>query len=75
MKKLVNIYETKDDNISKSVVALILKSVSKAKIELIKDNEEIIAPMVFLAMHAPKDDGECIINYIYLLFLLRLIFQ
>ncbi|XP_048484818.1 proteasome adapter and scaffold protein ECM29 isoform X3 [Plutella xylostella] len=56
MKKLVNIYETKDDNISKSVVALILKSVSKAKIELIKDNEEIIAPMVFLAMHAPKDD-------------------
>ncbi|XP_052750867.1 proteasome-associated protein ECM29 homolog [Galleria mellonella] len=56
MKKLVNLYETKEDDISRSAIALTLKSVAKAKIEHIKDNEEVLAPMVFLAMHGPKDD-------------------
>lgn len=58
MKKLVTLYETKEDDLSRSAVALTLKSVSKAKIEHIKDNEAILAPMVFLAMHGPKDEGE-----------------
>lgn len=58
MKKLVNIYETKEDDMSRSAVALTLKAIAKAKIEHIKDNENILAPMVFLAMHGPKDDGE-----------------
>ncbi|XP_052738355.1 proteasome-associated protein ECM29 homolog [Bicyclus anynana] len=56
MKKLVTLYETKEDDASRSAIALTLKSVAKAKIEHIKDNEEILAPVVFLAMHAPKDD-------------------
>ncbi|XP_026485739.2 proteasome-associated protein ECM29 homolog [Vanessa tameamea] len=55
MKKLVNLYETKEDEASRSAIALTLKSVAKAKIEHIKDNEEILAPVVFLAMHGPKD--------------------
>ncbi|CAH0749868.1 unnamed protein product [Diatraea saccharalis] len=56
MKKLVNLYETKEDDLSRSAVALTLKAVAKAKIEHIKDNEDILAPMVFLAMHGLKDD-------------------
>ncbi|CAH0727922.1 unnamed protein product, partial [Brenthis ino] len=56
MKKLVNLYETKEDDASRSAIALTLKSIAKAKIEHIKDNEEILAPVVFLAMHAPKED-------------------
>ncbi|KAL0840590.1 hypothetical protein ABMA28_015796 [Loxostege sticticalis] len=56
MKKLVTLYETKEDDMSRSAVALVLKSIAKAKIEHIKDNEEVLAPMVFLAMHGPKDD-------------------
>lgn len=58
MKKLVTLYETKEDDMSRSAVALVLKSIAKAKIEHIKDNEEVLAPMVFLAMHGPKDDGK-----------------
>lgn len=58
MKKLVNLYETKEDDASRSAIALTLKSVAKAKIEHIKDNEEILAPVVFLAMHAPKENGK-----------------
>ncbi|CAH2075093.1 unnamed protein product, partial [Iphiclides podalirius] len=58
MKKLINLYETKEDEISRSAIALVLKAVAKAKIDHIKDNEEILAPLVFLAMHAPKDEGE-----------------
>ena len=58
MKKLVTLYETREDDISRSAIALCLKSISKAKIEHIKDNETILAPMVFLAMHGPKDDGK-----------------
>ncbi|CAK1553468.1 unnamed protein product [Leptosia nina] len=56
MKKLVNLYETKEDDSARSAIALTLKSVAKAKIEHIKDNEAVIAPIVFLAMHAPKDN-------------------
>ncbi|KAL4708413.1 hypothetical protein ACJJTC_019649, partial [Scirpophaga incertulas] len=56
MKKLVSLYETKDDDVSRSAVALVLKAVAKAKPELVKDYDHILAPMVFLAMHAPKDD-------------------
>ncbi|CAH4007387.1 unnamed protein product [Pieris brassicae] len=56
MKKLVNLYETKEDDLARSAIALTLKSVAKAKIEHIKDNEGILAPIVFLAMHAPKDN-------------------
>ncbi|KAI5643789.1 hypothetical protein NE865_04185 [Phthorimaea operculella] len=56
MKKLVNLYETKEDDTARSAIALVLKAVSKAKHEHIKDNEAILAPMVFLAMHAPKDE-------------------
>ncbi|RVE49284.1 hypothetical protein evm_006078 [Chilo suppressalis] len=56
MKKLVNLYETKEDDASRTAVALTLKAIAKAKIEHIKDNEEILAPMVFLAMHGQKDD-------------------
>ncbi|KAG6456419.1 hypothetical protein O3G_MSEX009728 [Manduca sexta] len=56
MKKLVNLYETKEDDMSRSAIALTLKSVAKAKIEHIKNNEEVLAPTVFLAMHAPKDN-------------------
>lgn len=59
MKKLITLYETKEDDMSRSAIALCLKSISKAKIEHVKDNEVILAPMVFLAMHGPKDDGEC----------------
>ncbi|XP_060801096.1 proteasome-associated protein ECM29 homolog [Amyelois transitella] len=58
MKKLVGLYETKEDEASRSAIALTLKSVAKAKIEHIKDNEEILAPVVFLAMHAPKDNDD-----------------
>lgn len=58
MKKLVSLYETKEDDMSRSAIGLVLKSVAKAKIEHIKDNEELLAPTVFLAMHAPKDDGQ-----------------
>lgn len=58
MKKLVTLYETKEDDMSRSAIALCLKSISKAKIEHIKDNEDVLAPMVFLAMHGPKDEGE-----------------
>ncbi|XP_039748644.1 proteasome-associated protein ECM29 homolog [Pararge aegeria] len=56
MKKLITLYETKEDDGSRSAIALTLKSVAKAKIEHIKDNEDILAPVVFLAMHAPKED-------------------
>ncbi|CAG5035645.1 unnamed protein product [Parnassius apollo] len=56
IKKLINLYETKEDDISRSAIALTLKSIAKAKIDHIKDNEEILAPVVFLAMHAPKDE-------------------
>ncbi|KAF9798599.1 hypothetical protein SFRURICE_008332 [Spodoptera frugiperda] len=56
MKKLVTLYETKEDDMSRSAIALCLKSISKAKIEHIKDNEDVLAPMVFLAMHGPKDE-------------------
>ncbi|XP_032510836.2 proteasome adapter and scaffold protein ECM29 [Danaus plexippus] len=56
MKKLVNLYETKEDDASRSAVALTLKAVAKAKIEHIKDNEETLVPVVFLAMHASKED-------------------
>lgn len=56
MKKLVNLYETKEDDASRSAIALTLKSVAKAKIEHIKDNEEILASVVFLAMHVPKEN-------------------
>lgn len=58
MKKLINLYETKEDDTSRSAIALVLKAVAKAKIEHIKDNENILAPVVFLAMHGLKDDGE-----------------
>lgn len=61
MKKLVSLYETKEDDASRSAIALVLKSVAKAKIEHIKDNEALLAPAVFLAMHAPKDDGKLIL--------------
>ncbi|XP_050678905.1 proteasome-associated protein ECM29 homolog [Leptidea sinapis] len=56
MRKLVNLYETKEDDSTRSSVALTLKAVAKAKIEHIKDNEGILAPLVYLAMHAPKDN-------------------
>ncbi|XP_075970288.1 proteasome-associated protein ECM29 homolog [Anticarsia gemmatalis] len=56
MKKLVTLYETKEDDTSRQAIGLTLKSIAKAKIEHIKDNENVIAAMVFLAMHAPKDD-------------------
>lgn len=56
LKKLVSLYETKEDDVSRQAIALTLKSIAKAKIEHIKDNEDILASMVFLAMHAPKDD-------------------
>ncbi|XP_045493111.1 proteasome adapter and scaffold protein ECM29 [Colias croceus] len=56
MKKLITLYETKEDDSARSAIALTLKSIAKAKIEHIKDNEAILAPIVFLAMHAPKDD-------------------
>ncbi|XP_068630379.1 proteasome-associated protein ECM29 homolog [Battus philenor] len=56
MKKLINLYETKEDDMSRSAIGLTLKSIAKAKIDHIKDNEEILAPVVFLAMHAPKDE-------------------
>ncbi|XP_072940517.1 proteasome adapter and scaffold protein ECM29 [Epargyreus clarus] len=56
MKKLINLYETKEDDTSRSAIALTLKSIAKAKIEHIKDNEDVLAPIVFLAMHAPKDE-------------------
>ncbi|XP_041976007.1 proteasome-associated protein ECM29 homolog [Aricia agestis] len=56
MDKLRTLYETKEDDASRSAIALTLKAVAKAKIEIIKDNEAILAPVVFLAMHAPKDD-------------------
>ncbi|KAI8428500.1 hypothetical protein MSG28_007292 [Choristoneura fumiferana] len=56
MKKLVNLYETKEEETARSAIALTLKSIAKAKIEHIKDNEAVLAPMVFLAMHASKDD-------------------
>ncbi|XP_026729465.1 proteasome-associated protein ECM29 homolog [Trichoplusia ni] len=56
MKKLVTLYETKEDDMSRQAIALCLKSIAKAKIEHIKDNETLLAPMVFLAMHGPKDD-------------------
>lgn len=56
MKKLVSFYETKEDDMSKSAIALTLKAIAKAKIEHIKDNETVLAPMVFLAMHGLKDD-------------------
>ncbi|GBP15166.1 Proteasome adapter and scaffold protein ECM29 [Eumeta japonica] len=58
MKKLVTYYEEKDDDVTRSSIALILKAVAKAKLEVIKDNEKVIAPMVFLAMHAPKDEEQ-----------------
>ncbi|XP_053602483.1 proteasome adapter and scaffold protein ECM29 isoform X2 [Plodia interpunctella] len=58
MKKLVALYETKEDDASRSAIALTLKSVAKAKIEHVKDNEEVLAPVVFLAMHAPKDNDD-----------------
>lgn len=57
MKKLIALNESKEDEISRSAIGLILKAIAKAKLEMIKDNEVIIAPMVFLAMHASKDDG------------------
>lgn len=63
MKKLVNLYETKEDDASRSAVALTLKAVAKAKIEHIKDNEETLVPVVFLAMHASKEDGQNIFCY------------
>ncbi|XP_013177902.1 PREDICTED: proteasome-associated protein ECM29 homolog isoform X1 [Papilio xuthus] len=56
MKKLINLYETKEDDVSRSAVALMLRAVAKAKADHLKDNEEILAPVVFLAMHAPKDE-------------------
>nr|XP_049703179.1 proteasome adapter and scaffold protein ECM29 [Helicoverpa armigera] len=56
MKKLVTLYETKEDDTSRSAIALCLRSISKAKMEHIKDNETVLAPMVFLAMHGPKDE-------------------
>lgn len=56
----MTLYETKEDDLSRSAIALTLKSIAKAKIEHLKDNEEVLAPMVFLAMHGPKDDGEII---------------
>ncbi|KAJ2947108.1 hypothetical protein O0L34_g16457 [Tuta absoluta] len=56
MKKLVNLYETKEDDTARSAIALVLKAVSKAKHDHIKNNEATLAPMVFLAMHAPKDE-------------------
>ncbi|XP_063621128.1 proteasome-associated protein ECM29 homolog [Cydia splendana] len=56
MKKLVGLYETKEEETARSAIALTLKSIAKAKIEHVKDNEAVLAPMVFLAMHAPKDD-------------------
>lgn len=65
MKKLRNLYETKEDDLTRSIIALVLKSVAKAKIEHIKDNERIIAPIVFLAMHAPKDNGIAVFSTIY----------
>ncbi|XP_037874946.1 proteasome adapter and scaffold protein ECM29 isoform X1 [Bombyx mori] len=58
MKKLVSLYETKEDDVSRSAIALTLKAVSKAKLEHIKDNEAVLAPMVFLAMHGLEDDAE-----------------
>lgn len=64
MKKLVSFYESKDDEMTRSAIALILKAVSKANLETMKEHEEIIAPMVFFAMHGPKDEGN---NY-YLFF-------
>lgn len=57
MKKLVSLYESKEEEAARSAIALTLKAVAKAKIEHIKDNEEVLAPVIFLAMHAPKDDG------------------
>ncbi|CAH2107601.1 unnamed protein product [Euphydryas editha] len=62
MKKLVNLYETKEDDASRSAIALTLKSVAKAKIEHIKDNEDILAPVVFLAMHGTKDEESCTVE-------------
>ncbi|XP_049865676.1 proteasome adapter and scaffold protein ECM29 [Pectinophora gossypiella] len=56
MKKLVILYESKDDDVSHSAIARMLKAVAKAKIENVKDNEAILAPTVFIAMHAPKED-------------------
>lgn len=58
MKKLVGFYESKEDDESRSAIALVLRAVSKANIELIKENEHLLAPTVFMAMHAPKSDGE-----------------
>lgn len=65
MKKLVTLYETKEDDTSRMAIALCLKSIAKAKIEHIKDNETILAPMVFLAMHGPKDEGEWTLRRLY----------
>ncbi|CAB3243794.1 unnamed protein product [Arctia plantaginis] len=56
MKKLLTLYETKEDDTSRQAIGLTLKAIAKAKIEHIKDNENILAAMVFLAMHGPKDD-------------------
>jgi hypothetical protein len=57
MKKLVTVYASREDEMSRSGVALALKAVAKAKLDHLKDNEHTLAPMLFLAMHGPKDDG------------------